>query len=179
MLDWKTFFAAIGGISATLAGLLFVAMQINLDLLVSDPGNRWRATARSTFSVYTLLITMSLFYLLPALDQRGRAAILLVLTLFGIFRAARTWWPVWKNRLQKPQERLVETFWMLVGPVLTYGILGYNALDLYNTSNPDSTTFGIAITFIALLVVALRNSWNLVFEVTYERKQQATQAKKD
>src|SRR5579859_1634291 len=109
MVDWTTFYVAVVGAAATLAGLLFVAIQINLETLVADPGNRWRATARSTFAIYTLLIVVGLLFLVPNLGTAAQGEIVIGGSLFGIFRAFMTWWPVWKSVWKQHGERLLET----------------------------------------------------------------------
>jgi len=41
--QWHDFFITVGGGAAGLAGLVFVAMSINLDTIVQDPTHRYRA----------------------------------------------------------------------------------------------------------------------------------------
>ena len=173
MIDWTTFYVAVVGAAATLAGLLFVAIQINLETLVADPGNRWRATARSTFAIYTLLIVVGLLFLVPTLDLFAQGEIVIGAALFGIYRAVRTWWPVWKSAWKHHSERLLETIWYLVGPILAYLALLWQGKNLYTANGVSATQASIGIIFVALFGIVLRNSWNLIFEVAYEKKRQA------
>lgn len=171
MPDWTTFYVAVAGAGATLAGLLFVAIQINLEMLVADLGNRWRATARSTFAIYVLLIVVSLLFLIPSLDQFGQGLTLIIAAVFGIYRGVRTWWPVWVSSWHKHSERLLQTAWYLIGPTLAYVALIVYGINLYNGNNPNGVHLAVGVIFVALFGIALRNSWNLVFEVSFERKQ--------
>ena len=173
MIDWTTFYVAVVGAAATLAGLLFVAIQINLETLVSDPGNRWRATARSTFTIYTLLIIIGLLFLIPAFDHFAQGESVIIASLFGIYRALRTWWPVWASSWKHHNERLLETLWHLIGPILAYAVLILNGISLYTGNSVSGTQVAIGIAFVGLFGLVLRNSWNLIFEVAYEKKQQA------
>ena len=177
MADWTTFYVAVVGAAATLAGLLFVAIQINLETLVSDPGNRWRATARSTFTIYSLLIILGLLFLIPGFDHFAQGESVIVASVFGIYRALRTWWPVWQSRWQHHNERLLETIWHLVGPVLAYALLILNGISLYLGNGVSGILLAIGITFVGLFGIVLRNSWNLIFEVAYEKTQQAVEKK--
>ena len=172
MPDWTTFYVAVAGASATLAGLLFVAIQINLDTLVSDPGNRWRATARSSFAIYTLLVVVSLLLLIPDLDQYSQGVVLMIAAVFGVVRAVRTWWPVLVGSWQHHSERLAQTVWYLVGPSMAYVALFIFGIKVYSGSDMNSARQSVGFIFVVLFVLVLRNSWNLIFEVAYERKQQ-------
>ncbi len=61
--DWTSFYLAIAGAAATLLGLLFIAVQFNIESLTSDPSNRWRAVARSTFTIHVVLFLLPLIFL--------------------------------------------------------------------------------------------------------------------
>jgi hypothetical protein len=43
MTEWHDFFLTVGGGAAALAGLVFVAMSFNLEVVLHDPGHRYRA----------------------------------------------------------------------------------------------------------------------------------------
>src|SRR2546421_27361 len=120
MPDWTSFYIAVVGASATLAGLLFIAIQINFEMLIDKPGNRWYATARSTYAIYTLLIVVSLLFLIPNLGHFAQGDILIIAAVFGIYRAVKTWGPAWASSRQHPNGRLWQTVWHLVGPTLAY-----------------------------------------------------------
>jgi hypothetical protein len=40
-MDWSTFYLAVSA-AATLMGLLFIAIQFNIDVFAAEPTNRWR-----------------------------------------------------------------------------------------------------------------------------------------
>ncbi len=167
-MDDSTFYLATCGAAATLVGLLFIAVQFNIDVL--QPGNRWNAIARSTFSIYVTLFILPLFFLAPALDAYSRAAASLLFVAFGIIRSITTWIPTWRETQPHSFYRLWQTLWMLIGPLLAYGYLANNLfLSLRGVPAVELQT-GIQITLISLFAIALRNSWNLLVDVAYERK---------
>ncbi|HMA38180.1 MAG TPA: hypothetical protein VKY74_27275 [Chloroflexia bacterium] len=169
-MDWTNFYLGAAGAAATLVGLLFIAVQFNIDAFVLEPGNRWRAVARSTFAIYTLLFVLPLFLLIPGLDHGTRGLALLLLASFGSVRAVITWLPVWRGLGHHRGERFGQTAWLLVGPLLAYAALISNALTIYFTEQADGAQIAVGLTLVGLFVIALRNSWNLLFELTYERK---------
>lgn len=180
-MDWSTFYLGIAGAVATVTGLLFIAIQINLDTLVSGIGERSRAIARSTFTMFSLLLVISLVCLVPGIDLRGRAVFTILAAVLGVFRGVRTWLPVWTSMFRKRvTDRLWETTWLLIGPLIIYAYLILNAYNLLSMPSTDQTNFqtNIALCLISLFIVALRNSWNLIFEATYQQRHEVFEARK-
>jgi modulator of FtsH protease len=70
MDGWSDLFVATAGASATLAGLLFVGLSINLDKLVNLPGVLLRAAA--SLALLTSMLGLSILLLIP--DQSVRNA---------------------------------------------------------------------------------------------------------
>ncbi len=169
--DWSSFYLAIAAAAATLLGLLFIAVQFNIETLASDPSNRWRAVARSTFTFYVVLSLLPLVFLIPNLGNAFYGYALLIAIVSGAVRAVLAWLPVWRSILHKRGERIWETLWLLVGPLLAYANLARSGFDLLNNYPLSQVQENIAFTLIGLFTIALRNSWNLLVEVTYERKQ--------
>ncbi len=116
MADRSTFYLATGGAAATLLGLLFIAVQFNIDTFVLDPGNKWRALARSTFSMFTILFFLPLLLLVPGTDPSGQGIVLLGAAGYGAIGAVLTWLPVWRSIFQGRRERLWQTAWLLIAP---------------------------------------------------------------
>ncbi len=169
-MDESTFYVVTAGAAATLIGLLFVAVQFNYDAFAQDPGNRWHAVARSTFSVYTTLFLLPLAMLIPNLDSAARAYTGFYLACFGIFRVIMTWIPVWRAMLQRGFDRLWQTTWLLLAPVAANVSLAYFFHVSYPGNSTANVQWGIGYSLMGLFAIALRNSWNLLAEATYERK---------
>ncbi len=70
MDGWNDLFVATAGASATLAGLMFVGLSINLDKLVKMPGVLLRAAA--SLALLTSMLGLSILLLIP--DQPVRNA---------------------------------------------------------------------------------------------------------
>lgn len=70
MEGWNDLFVATAGASATLAGLLFVGLSINLDRLVTMSGVLLRAAA--SLALLTSMLGLSILLLIP--DQSVRNA---------------------------------------------------------------------------------------------------------
>jgi hypothetical protein len=81
-MDLNLFYSALAAATATLLGLLFVAIQLNMERLLKEPTGQWKALAVSTFQTYVLLLIVSLFSFMPLLrgtcDPAGDRAAQLV-----------------------------------------------------------------------------------------------------
>ena len=172
-MDWSTFCLGLVGAAATVTGLLFIAVQINRDVLFAGRNERSRAIAGSTFTMFVLLILIPLVYLIPGLSTKGRAIFSLIIGLFGIVRVVRSWLPVWASMiLDGVKGRLLATAWLLIAPIIMYAILAISSYGLLSADETTQATLqtNIAICLVALFSIALRNSWNLIFEVAYQPK---------
>ena len=163
-MDTNVFYTVLAGVTATLVGLLFVAVQQNITRLSRGPGTRWNAIAISTFQTYWLILAMSLFTFIPFF----RAPVLAIASVLGILRQVRTWLPVWKLTTQGRVARLRETFWLMVGPVIIYALIIYGALQLQQGKGDERLEASLATAFSGLLLSVLRNSWTLLIQIPSE-----------
>jgi hypothetical protein len=164
----QVFFSITAAAAATLVGLLFVAVQLTPAGTSPSLLLRRHAMARSTFSLFAILFALSLFFLFPA-PAREQPVVLIVAAVTGVFRTVRTWWPVWGEMVHgRIQGRIWQTAWLLIVPVAGFvylGFVGLRNLSL-NANSVEDIQVATAGTFIGLFVVALRNSWNLLVEVS-------------
>jgi hypothetical protein len=169
-MSGDVFFSITATAAATLVGLLFVALQLTASGLTPGLLLRRHAMARSTFSLFSILFALSLYFVaFGKADQGQQAAVLVAAAALGIFRAIRTWLPVWREMIHgRLGTRIWQTAWLLIGPVLAFLYLGFVGLrNLHPTAHSAlDIQLGTASTFIGLFVVSLRNSWNLLVEVS-------------
>jgi hypothetical protein len=159
------FYLTSAAAAATLVGLLFVAVQIGPPLAGAGPIRRRHAMARSTFSIFATLFALSLFLLLPDQSNRLRALVVIAAGVVGAYRAIRTWIPVWADKLQGRIEfRLLQTAWLLLGPVTAYVFLVVAGLQQLRSADRAVLDRSSAGWFIVLFLIAVRNSWNLLVE---------------
>jgi hypothetical protein len=168
-MDLNIFYTVLATAAATLLGLLFIAIQPNIQRLSADPQNHWKALATSTFHIYTSVFVLSLFSFIPAY----RAPTIIIAAVLGIWRQLRTWEPVWRQTVKARFERWRETFWLLLGPVVTYGALLYSASQLQQGKGSDGIETNIATVFVILMVIVLRNTWRLLVEIPSEQQWKA------
>jgi hypothetical protein len=158
--DWNLFFATCAGSAATLAGLLFVATQLHVDVFV-DPRNRWAALAQSTLTILSSVLGLSLSFLIPKLPIAVRADLVIAISLLVFWRTVRVWWPVVRIGQRGRWKRLERSFWLLIAPVAAYTYLLIGAIQLARGDQTDGL-ITVAGAFLTMFGIALRNSWRLV-----------------
>ncbi|HSP10386.1 MAG TPA: hypothetical protein VLU92_12420 [Candidatus Dormibacteraeota bacterium] len=162
MGDWNLFFATSGGSAATLLGLIFVATQLHVGVF-ADPANRWAALAQSTLSILSIVFGLSLVSLIPGFSLQVRGEIIVLVVIVALWRVFKTWWPVFRITEKGGWQRVAQSLWLLVVPLLVYIYLVLGAIELLLG---DQTAYvNVAGAFMALFAVALRNAWRLVVSV--------------
>jgi hypothetical protein len=82
--EWQTFYATIAASSATLVGLLFVAIAVNPTILTRDNNGSLRLLARQTFTSFLYMIAIALTFLIPRADPLGLGLPLLCIGIVGL-----------------------------------------------------------------------------------------------
>jgi hypothetical protein len=158
-LRWRDFYVVAGTAAATLVGLLFVGLSLHLRAVLSR--SEVRSLARVTLANFGLILFVSLFMVIP----QGASATSPLLIGAGVFSlavigpsllaAGRS-----RTRTLRPYQ-LVLRFGSSV--VAYLGVIVAGVL-LGRGSDDAALSWLVAITF-TLLVVSLRNSWDLLVSV--------------
>jgi hypothetical protein len=157
--QWHDFYIIAGAAAATLVGLLFVGLSLHLQAVLSR--SEVPSLARVTLANFGLVLFASLFEVIP----QGPSAVSPQLLIAGIFSlaviapslvaAGRS-----RTRTLRPY-RLVLRFGL--------SVLGYVgvivAAALVGSGSYQAALAWLAGVVFALLVVSLRNSWDLLVSV--------------
>lgn len=82
--EWQLFYATIAGSSATLVGLLFVALSVNPDAVNRAKNGGMRSLARQTFTTFLYIIGIALTFLVPRQAPRGIGLPLVFISILGL-----------------------------------------------------------------------------------------------
>jgi hypothetical protein len=168
MGDWNVFLATCAGSAATLAGLLFVATQLHIDVF-TDRTNRWAALAQSTLTILSSVLALSLTFLIPMLPLQVKAEVAMAVAAVALIRTVRLWWPVVRIAEKGRWHRIEQSFWLLLVPILVYIYLLFGTILLFRGDQIDGLITE-AVSFLAMFAVSLRNSWRLVISVARENR---------
>lgn len=163
LLQFHDFFITLGGAAAALLGLLFVAVSLNVRVIVGH--DDLRELARQTFINLVAVLLYSLFGLLPQPIQPFGLQIVIGAGILVIGTGPR-----FARSLVRPVGRVPR-----VTQVLRFGlvlVLQVGALvvgvELMRSVQPAIWAL-IGIQF-ALLLGAARNSWEMLVELGHERR---------
>lgn len=159
--QWHDFFLLAGTAAVTLVGLLFVALSLNLDVLIHDTKAHLLQHARSTLLSFTYVLFVSLISLVPGQGLRLIAvnvfmlsAISLGVHLFGAYRARRKSTSAEENFMRRRGRTLV------VGYVLGIGVGVALAVD----HDPQWMYWMVGLVCM-MLGNAAGSSWDLLVRV--------------
>jgi modulator of FtsH protease len=155
--EWTDFFVAGAGASAALAGLVFVAVSINVDRILRFQGLPDRALA--TVMLLVSVVIVSLIALLPGQSRTALAGELLgvglvfTVTILGLM--ARS--------MASRDRQGVHTFghWLLVGLGTVPVVLG--AVSLF--AEAGGGLYWVAAGIMLAMSGAVANAWVLLVEI--------------
>jgi hypothetical protein len=89
---WQSFYTALAATSATLAGLLFVALSFNLELLGRAEHEHTHRTASQAFATFLYVLLIALVLLMPHPTREALVVALAVVGLVGLGGALALGW---------------------------------------------------------------------------------------
>jgi hypothetical protein len=155
---WSDFGVAVAGAGAALAGLLFVALSINLDRILA--GYRLTARAGSTLVLLATPLVIALLLLIP--DQSdvalGVELVLLGVVAGGALAALN---PPWRRA---PEQHL---FWWVITNGTPTVLLSASAIVAGIGTMTESLggLYWLPVGVIVALLAALENAWVLLVEI--------------
>ena len=158
MQAWHDFYLAAGPAAASLVGLLFVGLSLHLRAVLARP--EVRGLARVTFANFALVVIVSLFFVSPQDarslgEQLGVAGgVSLAIAVPPVLMAIRT------ETRTLGLRQLVLRFGSSLLAYVAVGVAG----GLITAGNRSGLDWLVAAV-IALLVISLRNSWDLLVSV--------------
>ena len=158
--NWQAFYATVATSAATLTGLLFVALSINLEKLKGTDGARRLRIARRSFGDFLYILMIGLVFLVPNQVPAGFSLALLVLAasrVIGLVRQAI------KERRGRPRAQSA------IQVVREYGLpviasLGLVAVGVAALAGRYEAFAGLVGVIAALLASASWNAWILLVQ---------------
>lgn len=121
--EWQVFYSALAGVSATLAGLLFVSLSLNIDRLIDRRFAATRELAFHAFTNFLYLVLFALLFLIPRQKPIGVGVPLLVLASMAFVQTSRA-----RRRAREAGERAPERLRLYRLSLVVYGGLIVGAL---------------------------------------------------
>jgi hypothetical protein len=155
--EWTDFFVAGAGASAALAGLVFVAVSINVDRILRLQGVPERALA-----TVMLLLTVVLVSLIGLIPGQSRAALASELLGVGLVFAVLILWLTSQSIASGDEQRVhAVSHWLLVGLGTIPVVLG--GVSLF--AEAGGGLYWVAAGIVLAITGAVANAWVLLVEI--------------
>ena len=153
---WHEFFLLAGTAGVTLMGLLFVAVSLNVGIIMRGNERHLRAIATSAFEAYLFTTILSLMMLVPMERDRLHGVALIAIGVVGLVRA------IAHVRAAGATARGF-TRGRLLLPAAAHVVLAITGVRMFGGS-ADATQL-LIVSVLWLIVSATRNAWVLLVEV--------------
>lgn len=165
-MTWHDFYVTVGTASASLIGLLFVALSINLDAVTGPSRDDLRAFAEQAFASFSMVLLVAVVFLIPTGGPSSIGVAYLVLGAGAGARMLRRGPAVW--RAVRNDELGRAMFWRAVLPALA--VIGLLASGLGLVTGQQSALYWLVAVIIGLLMSAAQSSWDLLLKVSEDRR---------
>lgn len=154
---WQNFYLLVGGASATLVGLIFVAIWLGAYIQTEQPTAGLDAFVTPTLMHFVYILGVSAVVVIPTVTRTFLSILLLVVGLASLGATLRG--VPWMYQ-QYRQQRIDRTdlVWYLLVPSVSYLIYVGTGVALLKGSRYALN--GLATASLLLLLVAIRNAWD-------------------
>ena len=159
---WQSFFGLEGAATASFAGLLFVALSLNGQLLRETGNKPLMLLAKQTFFNLLMLTAVSLLALAPEVTAISFGASLLGGSMSGLFTCLAA---IREERRFRGSEKLKrETARAFYNPAMVYAFLTMTGFALLSGRTRDPSYYAFGSLF--LVMASARNAWLLLVTPT-------------
>jgi hypothetical protein len=155
LANWSNFYILLGTAAAALVALLFVAASIGVGYLSTDPASPTRTFTTPVVFHYTYVLFLSLVALIPAGTDTSLAVVIAVSAVVGLLYSVRIMGRVMRSTASDFDDR----FGYGASPPVAYAATLVASGFIFVRSNVGPPLLGVAL--ILLLVVNIRNAWDL------------------
>jgi hypothetical protein len=155
--DWHELFVATTGAGAALAGLVFVAVSINIERILKFPGLPERAL--ETVLLLLSVVVVSIIGLVPGQDH---VALGIELMITGLLFAGVIWRIALRTKLSGDEPKMWLTERLVV---LGWGTLPFVIGGLSVLATNGAGLYWIAFGIVGAIVGAVANAWVLLVEI--------------
>jgi hypothetical protein len=169
LVRWHDFFLASAGATAALLGLLFVGVSINLSTIAADERLDLRTRAAQAFANLVFVLVISLLMLVPNPDPVFIATGLAAVAGFGLYRVAQNLLTLRRGRPSRSEgvrSTVRRVGWTAVADL----VLLFTAWRIWDTRGVADVTPNLIAVVLVLLIGAADISWEMLTEVSQERR---------
>ena len=158
--EWQVFYATMAGVSATLVGLLFVALYMNVDMFIKSENQYLKRLARMVYGSFVLVLFSSLMFLIPNQSAWGLATPLFFFGITAVLDSAYAYIEVRPHQHRIPttdRRRIYRSMWR--------AFFGRSALVVASVllfTDIPGLFYWMTVPLLASLLAACQNCWDLL-----------------
>jgi hypothetical protein len=164
---WWEFYALIGGAAATLIGLMFVAASIGAGVFTSAHQAGIRSFLSPTVVHFSLVLVLCLVASAPIESVAALSASVIGVGTFGLGYSSAIWLRMRRHGLSATIDITDRLLYALL-PIFVYPLVMAGGLAIaYHTGS----AFGLlALAALSLLLVGIRNAWDMTVWIIDRRQ---------
>lgn len=165
MEAWHDFYVLVGTAGVTLTGLLFVVMSLRPRVAAETQVTGVRSFISPNTVYFTTALVVSTVFLVPALPAIVNGLFLCVgaaasLGYLGYTKAHQRW--------RQSNLPLMDWIWYVGLPIAAYVVLLLSGIGVLMQAS--LSMYGVAGALILLLVIGIRNAWDLVIWISQQEQ---------
>jgi len=160
--EWQIFYATIAGSAATLVGLLFVAMSLNVGMFMGTQNIGLRMLSRQTLSNFLYIIVFALIFLIPRQGPIGLGVPLMCNGIVGLVNNVSTLRTLFSNI---PHGIFRRTAFVHAAMALTAFSILIVVSFLVIVRASSASLYWLVAPMILLLISASHDTWSLLIRV--------------
>ncbi|HWI29388.1 MAG TPA: hypothetical protein VN668_20610 [Stellaceae bacterium] len=165
--EWHDFYLLIGTASATLIGLMFVAASIGASYFTPEREAGLQAFLTPTVLHFSAVLVTCLVGTAPLETRFSLSVILAAEGVAGLVYACRVWLHMRRGGMLGSID-LTDRLFYLGAPLLAYFLMMASGIAL--TRQPDIALEVVALALVLLLLLGIRNAWDMTVWVVIRSK---------
>jgi hypothetical protein len=167
MARWRDFYSVLGEASATMTGLLFVAISVGSGVFTLDRVGAVRMFLSASLVGFASVLAVSLIALAPLRDWDESGGLVSLAGGIGLLYGAFAWRGAVRDGVW-PRVDLEDRCWYAAAPACLYAAL--LAIGVAALRGWGGAPLALALATVALLIVAIHNAWDItVWSATRRR----------
>jgi hypothetical protein len=163
--SWRDFYMLTGSASATLVGLIFVAVTLHIDVIAeARKSSDIRMLAEEIFINFLMILSFAFIFVVPSDTSAGIGYPLLILGMTQIVHTAA----LWLRFLRRKDERRVFASSMILRGLLIPNTICYLTLTFIGADILQGKTRYLGwmvMVIVWLTIAAVENTWHLMMRV--------------
>jgi hypothetical protein len=158
---WHDFYLMVGTAAATLVGLLFVSLSLNIAAITRKANDDLRNLAAQTFSCLLMVLMFSVLFLIPSQGPHGLGLPLLGMSGYGLYDVVSHFLKVRRKQTRLWGRTSVASRFIL--PTICYLTLLTVAISVL--LGQTGSLYWLVPVMILLIISASRNAWDLLLRL--------------